>query len=215
MLDIRHLSKTYQGPAGPVRALAEVSLNVAPGEFVAVRGPSGSGKTTLLLAAGGMLRPDAGQVQVGGQDIYQLSTEARARFRAASIGFVFQQFHLVAYLNVLENVLVPSLARSGSHLRERALDLLERLGLKNRMHHVPSKLSSGERQRTALARALLHRPALVLADEPTGNLDVDNGRIVLEHLADFTARGGALLLVTHEPRAAAFAHRVIELGARP
>jgi len=128
MLDVRHISKSY----GPVQALRDLSVQVAPGEFVAVRGPSGSGKTTLLLAAGGMLHPDQGQVLVGSQDVYQLGPEARARLRAKAIGFVFQQFHLVPYLSVLDNVLAAAVVQPGAHLPERARLLLNELGLAGR-----------------------------------------------------------------------------------
>jgi ABC-type lipoprotein export system ATPase subunit len=193
--------------------LKDISVLIRAGEFVAVRGPSGSGKTTLLLAAGGMLQPDAGQVLVGGQDLYAISSEARSRVRATSIGFVFQQFHLVPYLSVLDNVLAAALARPQPKMRERAEQLLMEFRLAGRSQHLPSELSSGERQRTALARALLHHPSLLLADEPTGNLDEDNGQVVLDHLADCAKRGGAVLLVTHDSRAARQAHRVIELRA--
>lgn len=211
MLDVRHITKTYAGPDGQVHALRDISVQVAPGEFVAVRGPSGSGKTTLLLAAGGMLHPDAGEVFVGGQDVYRLAPEARARLRVASIGFVFQQFHLLPYLSVLDNVLAATVAQRGSGLRERAVKLLDELGMTHRTHHLPSELSSGERQRNALARAMLHRPPLLLADEPTGNLDEHNGRIVLDHLVEYVTRGGALLLVTHDREAASRAHRILDL----
>lgn len=211
MLDLRNISKTYAGPTGPVHALKALSLQVAAGEFVAVRGPSGSGKTTLLLAAGGMLRPDTGQVLIAGRDIYALSREARSGLRATSIGFVFQQFHLVPYLSVAENVLAAAVAHRGTNSRQRADELIGELGLAARKHHLPSELSTGERQRTALARALLHQPPLLLADEPTGNLDDDNGRIVLDHLSAYVKRGGALLFVTHDNRAAERAHRVLDL----
>jgi ABC-type lipoprotein export system ATPase subunit len=212
MLEIQALSKTYPGPAGPVRALASLSLAVGNGEFVAVQGPSGCGKTTLLLAAGGLLRPDEGTVLVDGCDLYSLSPEARAGFRATHIGFVFQQFHLVPYLSVLDNVLCPSLAASVPDARSRALELIEHFGLGHRLHHVPGELSTGERQRTALARALLARPGLVLADEPTGNLDADSGQVVLRHLQDFARSGGAVLLVTHDSRAAEHTDRICRLG---
>lgn len=211
MLDVRHITKSYAGSGGQVHALRDISVQVAPGEFVAVRGPSGSGKTTLLLAAGGMLRPDAGQVFVGGQDVYDVAPEARARLRAGSIGFVFQQFHLLPYLSVLDNVLAAAVAQRGSGLRERAGQLLAELGLGHRTHHLPSELSSGERQRTALARAMLHQPPLLLADEPTGNLDEHNGQVVLDHLAEYVKRAGALLLVTHDSGAAGRAQRVVQL----
>src|SRR5437764_5922627 len=199
MLEIRELSKTYRGPAGPVRVLQGLSLDVAAGEFVAVQGRSGCGKTTLLLAAGGLLRPGAGQVRVAGQELYALSEEARARFRAAHVGFVFQQFHLVPYLSILDNVLAPSLALAVPDAEKRAHELIARLGLSHRARHVPAELSTGERQRTALARALLNRPKLHLADEPTGNLDRENAAVVLGHLAEFAGSGGAVLLVTDDP----------------
>jgi ABC-type lipoprotein export system ATPase subunit len=211
MLELRHVSKAYRGPRGSVTALADLSLQVHAGEFVAVQGPSGSGKTTLLLAAGGMLQPDQGQVMVHGEDIYRLSSEARARFRATRLGFVFQQFHLVPYLSVLENVLAPALAHAAPHLRERAAELCNQVGLGHRLHHRPSELSSGERQRCALARALLHRPPLLLADEPTGNLDEANANMILDHLQEYVRQGNALLLVTHDPRAAARASRAVQL----
>jgi ABC-type lipoprotein export system ATPase subunit len=163
----------------------------------------------LLLAAGGLLRPDAGNVTVAGQDPYALSPEERAKFRAAHIGFVFQQFHLVPYLNVLDNVLVPSLAAPA--MRERAVELVAQFGLADRAHHVPAQLSVGERQRCALARALLNRPKLLLADEPTGNLDPDNGKLVLAALAGFVQQGGAVLLVTHDERASGVAQRWVRL----
>jgi len=199
MLQIRDVVKTYPGPNGRVRALDGVTLNVEAGEFVVVRGPSGCGKTTLLLAAGCLLRPTEGTLTIDGQDPYALSPEARARLRADGIGFVFQQFHLVPYLTVLENVLTPSLALSGSESgsETRARELLDRFGLTHRAEHVPAELSTGERQRAALARALLNRPKLLLADEPTGNLDPENAETVLHHIVDFSNSGGAVLLVTH------------------
>jgi len=209
MLDIVNIGKTYHGG---VTALAGVSLRVTAGEFVAVRGPSGCGKTTLLLSAGGLLRPDAGRVVVDGHDVYALSAERRARFRAATIGVVVQQFHLVPYLSVLDNVLSAALALPLVDARNRAKQLLERFGLAHRGHHVPAELSTGERQRTALARALLHRPKLLLADEPTGNLDADNGRLVLAALADHAKAGGAVLLVTHDSQAASHAQRIVTFG---
>lgn len=211
MLELRNISKTFHGPQGAVRPIAELSLRVERGEFVAVQGPSGSGKTTLLLTAGGMLRPDSGQAIVGGQDIYALPAESRARFRAEHIGFVFQQFHLIPYLSVLENVLAPALAKSAPGLRERATQLCRAVGLEHRLRHRPSELSTGERQRCALARALLHAPPLVLADEPTGNLDEANANAILDQLQAYVGQGNALLLVTHDPRAAQRSRRIVTL----
>lgn len=205
ILDIHDLTKTY----GAVRAVDGVSLTLQAGEFVSIQGPSGCGKSTLLLAAGGLLRPEAGTVTVAGQDPYALSAEQRAKFRAAHIGFVFQQFHLVPYLNVLDNVMVPALAVPAR--RERAVELVAQFGLADRAHHVPSQLSVGERQRCALARALLNQPQLLLADEPTGNLDRENGQVVLDCLREFARRGGAVLLVTHDGHASRVAQRAVHL----
>jgi len=213
LLSVRNLSKSYPRPDGAVQALAGVSLEVAHGELVVVRGPSGCGKTTLLLAAGGLLAPDSGVVEVDGQKPYALDPDQRAAFRAAAVGFVFQQFHLVPYLTVLDNVLAPSLAFDLPDAKNRARELVERVGLADRADHLPDALSTGERQRVALARALLNRPKLLLADEPTGNLDERNSATVLEHLADFASNGGAVLLVTHDIFAEALPHRTLHLEA--
>lgn len=209
MLVLEEICKTYATAQGEVRAVDAVSLEVKAGEFVSVRGPSGSGKTTLLLAAGGLLRPDGGRVRVNGTEPYSLSAEDRARFRAENIGFVFQQFHLLPYLTVMENVLTAALPRPRTDAVDRARFLLEKLGMSARLHHLPAALSTGEKQRTALARALFHAPPLLLADEPTGNLDEANGRNVLEGLAEHARQGGAVLLVTHDPRAAVLATRCL------
>jgi len=213
LLQLEQISKTYTGKAGQVHALDDVSLDLDAGEFVAVQGPSGCGKTTLLLTAGGLLRPDSGKVLVDGENPYELDPDARAKFRGRSIGFVFQQFHLVPYLDVLDNVLAPTLALGNSKedRHQRAWQLIEHLGLTDREHHLPSELSSGERQRVALARALLNKPRLLLADEPTGNLDHQNADAVLGYLKEFADSGGAVLLVTHDDRAVPFAQRVIHL----
>jgi putative ABC transport system ATP-binding protein len=211
LLGVNRLTKQYRGSDGRVDAVSEVSLEVDAGQFVAIRGPSGCGKTSLLLSAGGLLRPDEGSVVVEGQDLYSLSSEQRARFRARRIGFVFQQFHLVPYLSVLDNVLVPSMAWRVENANERARELLETLGMSHRLHHKPDALSTGERQRTALARALLNRPGLLLADEPTGNLDRENADGVLQFLTQFAHDGGAVLLVTHDDYAMGFADRTIKM----
>jgi len=197
LLEFQQVSKRYRRGGSVVEALVDVDLQLAAGQFLAIRGASGSGKTTLLLTAGTMLTPDAGQVQLVGERPYAMSSDQRAVLRARHVGFVFQQFHLVPYLSVLENVLAPSVALGGGCDRAWAEELIERFGLTARSHHLPGQLSSGERQRCALARALLNRPKLLLADEPTGNLDPDNARLVLESLRRFADQGGGVLLVTH------------------
>ncbi len=177
LLELENVSKTFSCNDHPVRAVEELSLQLDRGQFTAVCGPSGCGKSTLLLICGGLLRPETGTVTLHGHDLLSLSTENRASVRAAHIGFVFQQFHLVPYLNVLDNVSVASLglrpgsAEDGGSVETRALELIDRFGLRDRIQHLPSELSTGERQRVALARALLNRPKLLLADEPVSNVD--------------------------------------------
>jgi putative ABC transport system ATP-binding protein len=211
MIRLENVSKTYQGKRGEVRALESVTLGVERGEFVVVRGASGSGKSTLLLTIGGLIRPTRGEVRVNGKELYGLSQGERARFRAETIGFVFQMFHLLPYLNVLDNVLVPAMTGMGQDKQDRARKLLETLHMSERADHKPSQLSTGERQRVAFARALLNEPELILADEPTGNLDPDNAARVLEYLSNFHREGGTILLVTHEERAQEYAQRVVFL----
>jgi ABC-type lipoprotein export system ATPase subunit len=215
MLEIRELSKLYASPAGrtagPVAALDCVSLALHSGEFVAVQGPSGSGKSTLLLAAGGLLAPTSGTVAFEGQDIYAMSPGARARWRAQCVGFVFQQFHLIPYLSAIDNVLAPALACPIANAHRRSEELLEQFGLSDRASHVPAELSTGEQQRTALARALVHKPRLLLCDEPTGNLDAGSARTVSSCLVEFQRQGGAVLLVTHDAGPAAMAQRSLRL----
>ncbi len=210
-LELRGISKSYQRGSQAVAALEHVSLAVHAGEFVAISGSSGCGKTTLLLIAGGLLSPTNGQVLVNGQHPYELAPEPRAIFRARNVGFIFQQFHLVPYLTVLENVMAPAVATGLQAARGRANELIERCGLGHRRTHLPAELSTGERQRTAIARALLNRPKLLLADEPTGNLDQDNAATVLQHLSDFAAEGGAVLLVSHDPQVSRKVQRMVRM----
>ncbi|MCH2212017.1 MAG: ABC transporter ATP-binding protein [Fuerstiella sp.] len=213
MLQLQQVCKTYGGNPSPVHAVSDVSIDLDKGDFVAVQGPSGCGKSTVLLTAGGLLQPDSGTVRVAGTNPYDLSPDARASFRAGTIGFVFQQFHLIPYLDVLENVLSPGIVVSNSpdEVRKKAEQLLEHFGLAHRRGHLPGELSSGERQRTALARALLNSPQLLLADEPTGNLDRESAEAVLGHMKEFAEAGGTVLLVTHDDRAVQFAGRAIHL----
>ena len=206
---LEHVSKVYRRGAEAVCALDDVSFEVNRGEFAAVCGPSGSGKSTLLLVLGGMSRPSSGTVKLGDLDLYAASGPERVRCRAERIGFVFQMFHLIPYLDVLDNVLLPEGAAPCPEARDFAWKLLERFGMADRARHKPSELSVGERQRTALARALLHQPELILADEPTGNLDPANAEEVIGHLAGYCSEGGTVLMVTHDSRAAEQAHRVL------
>lgn len=209
LLELTELSKSFMSSSQHVQAVDKISLTINAGEFLAINGPSGCGKSTLLLVVGGLLSPDSGQVLIDGTDPYQLSNDQRARFRSTHLGFVFQQFHLVPYLNVLDNVLVPALATGFSQAKERAIELITHFGLEHRLHHTPAELSTGEKQRVALARALFHQPKILLADEPTGNLDSENSEIVLKALNQFAQDGGSVLMVTHDDQAVKSAQRVI------
>ena len=213
MISCKDLSKIYRTSQGEIRSLNGLNLEIQRGDFVCVRGPSGCGKTTLLLTLGGMLRPTQGCVRIADDEIYALSSRQRARFRAAKIGFVFQMFHLVPYLSVLDNVLLAANGKGLVDSQKRATGLLEQLGLTLRRHHTPAELSAGERQRTALARALLNQPELILADEPTGNLDSDNAKEVFHHLKVFQQSGGTVVVVTHGATAEDFASRILEMRA--
>jgi len=174
--------------------------------MVAVQGESGSGKTTLLLACGAMQKPTSGKVLLNQRDVFDLTPAARSQFRASQIGYLFQTLQLVPYLNVLDNVRIVKGVTAGT-----AKQWLERLGLDDRLHHKPDALSHGQRQRVALARAIAHRPALVIADEPTGNLDGKNARLVFDSLREFADGGGAVLIAAHEPAIADFADRILHI----
>jgi ABC-type lipoprotein export system ATPase subunit len=210
MIVLQDASKVYRTREREIHALDGITAHIEPGEFVAVRGPSGCGKSTLLMAVAGMARPTSGRVILDGEDLYALSPRRRAAIRARKVGFVFQMFHLVPYLSVWENILSPRLAGSRATDSEARI-VAERVGLTERLSHRPAELSTGERQRVALARALLNKPKLILADEPIGNLDPENGRAVMDFLAEFSQEGGTVLLVTHEELAASYARRTLRL----
>jgi len=211
MIRCDEVTKIFRKNGSEVTSLDRFTAEVAEGEFVAVRGPSGSGKTTLLLTLGGMQRPSAGSVQLARRDLYALSPAERARLRSSEIGFVFQMFHLVPYLDLLANVLLACPGKPSAEVRQRAGGLMDELGLADRASHRPGELSAGERQRLAVARALLNRPKLILADEPTGNLDPENAAEVIRHLAEFHRGGGTVVLVTHGAAADAHADRTLRL----
>ena len=196
---------------GALRALNDVSFNISSGEWVALMGPSGSGKTTLINILGGLDTLTSGSVVVDGVDLSRLDESALVRYRAEKIGFVFQQFHLVPYLNALENVMLAQYFHSVTDERE-AGEALKRVGLEERLTHLPSQLSGGEQQRVAIARALINQPKLILADEPTGNLDEANEKIVINLFRELHKSGHTILMVTHDPDIARQADRRIELA---
>lgn len=213
MLKMHLVSKHYCQRGKNVQALSDVSLEIPTGDFVAIVGPSGSGKSTLLLTLGAMLSPSASQILVKKKSIYDLDPASRAALRRKKIGFVFQTFNLVPYLSALENVQLPLLLAGASEAdqQERAAALLHRVGLDDRLDHKPSELSVGQQQRVALARMLANSPRVILADEPTGNLDPDTGQSILSSLEELNREGLTIILVTHNMRAADRANRVLRL----
>jgi putative ABC transport system ATP-binding protein len=206
MIDLRGVSKTVPSGEGTLTILHPIDLNVASGEFLAVSGPSGSGKSTLLGLIAGLDAPSTGSIVIDGVDITTLDEDPLARLRGAKIGFVFQFFHLIPSLTALENILVPMEIAGRRDAAGRARELLVEVGLEDRGHHYPSQLSGGEQQRVAIARALSNEPVILLADEPTGNLDSKTGHQVIELLLAINKqRGATLVVVTHDPEIAALA----------
>ncbi len=200
MLEVTRVSKDYQTPTGPIRVLSDIDLSVGPGQSISIVGPSGSGKSTLLYILGALEPPSSGTVLLGGQNPFELDDRRLAAFRNRHVGFVFQDHHLLPQCSVLENVLVPTLvAREAvADVEQRALDLIEQVGLTARLHHRPHELSGGEKQRVALARALVQHPGLVLCDEPTGNLDQESADTIAALLVDLHKRQQSILIVvTH------------------
>ena len=206
LLEIKNVSKIY----GELKALDDVSIQVNQGEWVAIMGPSGSGKSTMMNIIGCMDRPSLGQVLLDGVDISKESSRALTAIRRDKIGLIFQQFHMVNYLTAVENVMVSQYYHSMPDEKE-ALEALERVGLRERARHLPSQLSGGEQQRVCVARALINHPELILADEPTGNLDEANENIVLDLFAQLHREGTTLIVVTHDPEVANAAQRTIVL----
>jgi len=217
MITVDNITKVFggTGTSDEVHALGGVSLHVREGEFVSIVGPSGSGKSTLLFAMGGLSEPTTGEVRLGAQSIYALDAAGRAALRRTEIGFVFQTFNLVPYLECLENVALPAIlaGRPRAKARESAAAMLDRLGLSARARHLPAQLSVGERQRVGIGRALVNGPKVLLADEPTGNLDPALAGSVLDLLIELRNAGQTIAMVTHDPRLAARTDRTIVLNA--
>jgi putative ABC transport system ATP-binding protein len=207
LVQVEDISKTYSG----VRALDTVTFEVQAGEWIAIMGPSGSGKTTLINILGGLDKPTSGRAIVDGVNLGNLGERELTRYRAEKIGFVFQGFYLVPYLSAVENVMLAQYFHSTADEKEAA-EALVRVGLGDRLEHLPSRLSGGEQQRVALARALINHPKLILADEPTGNLDEANEQVVLDLLRELHRSGHTILLVTHSPEIGRMADRRIELA---
>lgn len=215
MYRLDSVSKQYLQGQQTVTALSPTTLEIADGEFIAIVGPSGSGKSTMLTLLGGMLAPTEGRVWFEDQSLYDLSVDSRAKLRRVKMGFVFQTFNLVPYLTALENVEVPLLLCGvpRASQRKRALELLAQVGLADRAHHKPSQLSTGQLQRVALARTIANDPGVILADEPTGNLDPESRNRVLSFLEEFHRNGKTIIVVTHDPEVANRAARTVRMNA--
>jgi len=214
MIKIRNLCKSFQRPGEALlKVLQEVDFSVDEGEFVAIVGPSGSGKTTLMNILGLLDRPDSGEYELQGKPVAKLSPEERARVRNEAIGFVFQQFHLLPRTTATENVELPMLysARGDADIQKKAREALCRVGLEERLTHYPSELSGGQQQRVAIARAMVNDPAVVLADEPTGNLDQTSGRQIMELFLELNRNGSTILLITHDNAVANAASRIVHI----
>ncbi len=214
MIRLNNVSRFYparaEAPGGVIRALDDFTLRVESGEWIAVMGPSGSGKSTLVNLVGCLDRPSSGEIWLDDENVARLSTNELTRVRAEKIGFIFQQFHLIPYLTALENVMLAQYFHSMTDERE-ALESLSRVGLKDRGDHLPAQLSGGEQQRACIARALINDPKIILADEPTGNLDALNEEIVLRLLRELHQQGRTIVMVTHDPVVARLGDRRIEL----
>ncbi len=215
ILKVSRIAKSYRDNSSSLEVLKDINFTVSPGEFLVIQGPSGAGKSTLLHILGGLDNPTCGTVYFQGQDIYALDENARSNFRNQQVGFVFQFFHLLPELSALENVLLPGILKSWWERKKslsRALELLDKLGLSARLKHRPNALSGGEQQRVALARALINQPQLLLCDEPTGNLDSENGQKILQLLTELNRdRKITVVMVTHDPEIARGASRLKHL----
>ncbi len=211
VISLDRVTREYTGHAGTVHALEAATFSIVAGEWVAITGPSGSGKSTLVNMLGCLDRPTRGELRIDGVDVKSMSATALDRFRADKIGFIFQQFHLIPYLTALENVMLAQYFHSMTDATE-ARAALTRVGLADRAEHLPSELSGGEQQRVCIARALINNPPILLADEPTGNLDEANQTIVAGLLSNLHAQGHTIVMVTHDPEMASLASRRIALN---
>jgi putative ABC transport system ATP-binding protein len=213
LIEIKNLSKTYESAGECVMALVDVDLIVKRGEFVSIMGPSGSGKSTLLTILGGLNHPTEGEVVVDEIPIYQLPLERLADFRREYLGFIFQSFQLIPYLTVIENVMIPLsiTEKSNQEQLKMAEEILEKTGLKGKEKRLPDQLSGGEQERVAIARALVNSPPILLADEPTGNLDTKTGKEIMDLFRAINNEGQTIIMVTHNPENIAFSSRTIQL----
>jgi len=213
-IECENITKIYGAGESSIQAVGNMSFRIDPGEFVAVMGESGSGKSTLLSILGAMNSPSQGRYSVDDIDVYALSGEQRADFRGEYLGFVFQSFHLIPYLSVLENVMLPlaTKAKSRREKKAMAMEALSRMGMENKAERLPQQISGGEMERTAIARAIVNQPPVLLADEPTGNLDSRNAKVVMELFGRLHRSGTTIIMVTHSAGCAQYAQRMLRLS---
>ncbi len=212
MVEIKGLDKIFRSGGKEVTALNNIDLKIQKGDFALIKGPSGCGKSTLLFAMGGLLTPSAGAVRISGQEIYSLSEKQRLSFRSQIIVFVFQSYYFIPYLSIADNILLLNKVDGINVSMDAIRKIAERLNIHHRLDHKPSELSVGEKQRASLARALVVQPEIILADEPTGNLDPENAAEVIRYLHEFRAQGGTVVMVTHGSDADAYATRQIKMS---
>lgn len=214
MIEAKNITKKFESGDEVLYAVKDVSFQVEEGEFVAITGKSGSGKSTLMYQLGLLDHPTSGQVIIDGEDVTNLPNDARTNIRLNSLGYIFQDYALIPELTAVENVSVPLLMQGlePKEAEQRARESLDRIGLGDRLHHLPSELSGGQQQRVSVARAIAHEPKIIFADEPTANLDSESSRLVLENLIELNKRGQTILMVTHEPEYTLVADRIITLA---
>ena len=211
MLEVSHVSKVFNSGRKKVQALDEVSFQIDEGDFALVKGPSGCGKSTLLFALGGLLNPSSGTIRIAGKDLYMFSEKERNRYRSTKIAFVFQSYHLIPYLSILDNILLLNKINRIQVSKREITNIAEKVNIHHRLDHKPSELSVGEKQRASLVRALVVNPQIILADEPTGNLDPENAMEVINYLSEYHARGGTVVMVTHGTDTDACANKQIQM----
>ena len=212
MIEAKGLVKIFKTAKSAVTALDDIDININAGDFAIIKGPSGCGKSTLLFSLGGLLQPSAGAVRISGREIYSLAENERLTFRSKKIGFVFQSYYLLPYLSVIENILIVNRVSGIRVTNDKILDLAKGLDFYHRLGHKPSELSIGEKQRVCLARALVVKPEVIFADEPTGNLDPGNAEVVLKHFDQFRQRNGTVVMVTHGADADQFATKQFKMN---
>ena len=211
MIQIKNLTKIFHSKESDVIALNEINLNLEESNFILIKGPSGCGKSTLLFSIAGMLRPSSGEIILNGKNIYSYPEKELLKYRARYIGFVYQSYYLIPYLDVLDNILLVNKSHGVVVTEAEVMELAKKFNLQDRLHHKPSELSVGEKQRVAFMRAIVVKPKILLADEPTGNLDPENTKIIMDAFMDFRRQGGTVIMVSHGNEADAYADRLVEM----